>query len=173
MATTVALEDKTRWPVLMLNQDYRPLDVCRARRAVKLILRGKAEMVEDGRGSLHSLHQTFPIPSVIHLRVMVKKPPSIAHRVTRPYVFSRDKFTCQYCGAQPRHLTLDHVIPRYRGGEHSWENVVAACERCNVKKAGRTPAEARMTLRHLPQAPKEYIFTPRAVAFDEWVKWLA
>jgi 5-methylcytosine-specific restriction endonuclease McrA len=139
-------------PVLVLNQSYEPLTVCRARRAVVLVFQGKAEMLEDGLGYMHSIAQTVPIPSVIRLGQMVRRPRR-ERKMSRYEIFNRDKYTCQYCGEQSRHLTLDHVIPRYRGGQHTWENVVSACVACNRRKAGRTPREANMKLIRMPAPP--------------------
>ncbi len=140
------------YPVLVLNQNYEPLTVCRARRAVVLVFRGKAEMLENGIGFIHSVSETFALPSVIRLESMIKRPRR-ARKLTRYEIFNRDRHTCQYCSKQSRQLTLDHVMPRYRGGQHTWENVVSACVPCNRHKAGRTPKEAGMKLIHRPAAP--------------------
>lgn len=146
-------EDIVKLPVLVLNQNYEPLNICRVRRAVVLLYYGKAEMLENGTGFIHSAVKSFPVPSVIRLAEMIKRPqPQV--RLTRLRVFHRDQYTCQYCGQQTHQLTLDHVIPRYRGGEHVWENVVSACIPCNRRKAGKTPAEARMKLIRPPAPPK-------------------
>ena len=162
-------------PVLVLNQSYEPLAVCRARRAIVLIFQGKAEMLEDGLGYIHTIAQTVPIPSVIRLGQMVKRPRR-ERKMTRYEIFNRDKYTCQYCGEQSRHLTLDHVIPRYRKGEHTWENVVSACVGCNRRKAGRTPKEANMKLIRQPLPPTgnplfviPYHYLSQR---DEWQKYL-
>lgn len=139
-------------PVLVLNQNYEPINVCNARRAFVLLDRGKAEVLEQGAGVLHSARAQFSLPSVIRLIYMVKRPrPQM--RLTRREVFVRDRYTCQYCGRQSRDLTLDHVFPRHRGGRHTWENLVAACKACNHRKAGRTPTEARMKLANEPLRP--------------------
>ena len=141
-------------PVLVLNQNYQPLTVCRARRALVLMFEGKAEMLENGSGSIHSTTATFELPSVIKLDYFIKRPYR-TRRMTRFEIFHRDNYTCQYCGKQSRPLTLDHVIPRYRGGQHTWENVVSACGMCNRHKAGRTPQEARMKLLRKPAVPRD------------------
>ena len=141
-------------PVLVVNQNYEPLNICKVRRAIVLLLRGKAEVLENGRGDLHSVESVFDVPSVIRLACYVRRPRR-RRKLTKHEVFHRDHYTCQYCGRQTRELTLDHVIPRRRGGEHSWENVVSACVLCNRRKAGRTPAEARMPLLSQPKAPKD------------------
>lgn len=162
-------------PVLVLNQNYEPLNICRARRAIVLIHRGKAEMLEDGTGFIHSATYIFPLPSVIRITYMIKRPRP-ERKLTRLEVFNRDRYTCQYCGKQTRQLTLDHVIPRYRGGEHTWENVVSACIPCNRRKAGRTPNEAGMGLIRHPSPPRgndlfhipyHYLQTK-----NEWQKYL-
>ncbi len=162
-------------PVLVLNQNYEPLNVCRVRRAVVLIYNGKAEMLEDGTGFIHSASQTFSVPSVIRLPYMIKRPRP-KRKLTRIEIFNRDRHTCQYCARETRQLTLDHVIPRYRGGEHSWENVVSACIPCNRRKAGRTPKEARMKLINHPSAPRNnysfYIPYQYLKARQEWQKYL-
>jgi 5-methylcytosine-specific restriction endonuclease McrA len=141
-------------PVLVLNQNYEPLNICRARRAVVLVYRGKAEMLEDGAGFIHSVGQILSVPSVIRLAYMIKRPRP-KRKLTRLEVFNRDQYICQYCGKESRQLTLDHVIPRYRGGEHTWENVVSACIPCNRHKAGRTPEQAGMRLIRRPSPPRD------------------
>ncbi len=141
-----------RLPVLVLNQNFEPLNVCNVRRALVLLGRDKAETIENGRGYLHSATEIFEIPSVIRLGYLIHRPRPQG-RLTRRDIFLRDKFTCQYCGSQSKDLTLDHVLPRHRGGKHEWDNVVAACKRCNHRKAGQTPEEARMYLRHDPYQP--------------------
>jgi len=146
----------TNLPVLVLNQNYEPLNVCRARRAVVLLYRGKAEMLENGSGFIHSASYTFPLPSVIRLVYMIKRPRPM-RRLVRIEIFNRDSYTCQYCGKQTRQLTIDHVIPRNQGGEHTWENVVSACVSCNRRKAGRTPEQAGMRLLHRPAYPHNNI----------------
>jgi 5-methylcytosine-specific restriction endonuclease McrA len=140
------------FPVLVLNQNYEPLNVCRVRRAVVLLQDGRAEMLENGVGFIHSTSLDFPVPSVIRLAYFIKRPHP-RRKMTRFEIFQRDHFTCQYCGKTTSQLTLDHVIPRYRGGEHVWENVVSACIPCNRRKAGRTPREAGMKLLHTPAPP--------------------
>ncbi|HLZ68811.1 MAG TPA: HNH endonuclease [Dehalococcoidia bacterium] len=116
----------------------------------------------------------FPLPSVIRLVYMVKRPrPQM--RLTRREVFVRDRYTCQYCGKQLRELTLDHVFPRHRGGRHTWENLVAACKTCNHRKAGRTPTEARMRLIREPARPhvsSYYIFYQYLERQEGWRKFI-
>lgn len=163
------------YPVLVLNQSYEPMTVCRARRAVVLIYQGKAEMLENGVGFIHSIRETLPLPSVIRVAHLIKRPRRI-RKLTRFEIFNRDRHTCQYCGQQTRPLTLDHVIPRYRGGQHTWENIVSACVACNRRKAGRTPQEASMKLARLPSPPNGRTFFSipchYSESHDEWQKYL-
>lgn len=145
--------------VLVLNGNYEPLNVTRVRRAVLLLIRGRAEIIENGRGYLQSTSIALEVPSVIRLSSYVRRPPA-PHRLTRREVFNRDRQTCQYCGRVGKNLTLDHVMPRYRGGQNTWENVVAACIPCNHRKAGRTPQEARMKLLQEPGPPPPNPYYP-------------
>ncbi len=162
-------------PVLVLNQSYEPLNICRVRRAVVLLYRGKAEMLENGSGFIHSVDCDFPVPSVIRLAYVIKRP-WLEKKLTRLEVFNRDQRTCQYCGKETRQLTLDHVIPRYRGGQHTWENVVSACTSCNRRKTGRTPEQAGMRLIRHPSPPRgnrfSYIPNHYLQMRSEWQKYL-
>jgi 5-methylcytosine-specific restriction endonuclease McrA len=161
-------------PVLVLNQNYEPLNVCYVKRALLLLLRGKAEVLENGRGHLHSIQGSYEIPSVIKLHYYIKRP-NRHRKMTKLEVFNRDKFTCQYCGEQISDLTIDHVVPRKRGGRHEWTNVVAACVKCNRKKAGRTPKEAGMPLLSEPKIPTNNGFYIPLYFLNsnlEWQKYL-
>ncbi|MFC2055980.1 HNH endonuclease [Chloroflexota bacterium] len=163
-------------PVLVLNQSYEPLNICRVRRAVVLIYQNKAEMLENGSGFIHSANHDFPVPSVIRLDSVVRRPPRPERKLTRLEIFKRDQYTCQYCGKETRQLTLDHIVPRYQGGQHTWENVVGACVPCNRRKAGGTPKEARMKLICQPTCPRVtglfYLPTHYPHARSEWQKYL-
>ncbi|MFC2006192.1 HNH endonuclease [Chloroflexota bacterium] len=163
-------------PVLVLNQSYEPLNICRVRRAVVLLYQNKAEMLENGSGFIHSSCWDFPVPSVIRLASMIKRPYRTGRKLSRLEVFRRDHHACQYCGKETRQLTLDHVIPKYRGGQHTWENVVSACVPCNRRKAGRTPQEAGMRFIHQPSQPRDnglfYIPAHYPHTRSEWHKYL-
>lgn len=140
--------------VLVLNASYEPLSLVSVRRAIVLVLREKAELLEVTRQVLRSSREEIPVPLVIRLVHYVRLP----HRTvpsTRAAVMLRDAHTCQYCGEVPgrNHLTVDHVLPRSRGGAHSWENLVSACTRCNQKKGSLTPEEAGMQLIRKPFEP--------------------
>ena len=161
-------------PVLVLNQNYEPLNISRARRAIILVMRGKAETLENGAGVLHTATDAIDIPSVVRLVYMVKRPRQ-EKKLTRREVFQRDKYTCQYCGKEVKELTLDHVVPRHRGGRHIWDNVVSACSKCNNHKAGRTPQEAGMRLIHQPYAPYVngyYVPEEYVRRHNGWAKYL-
>jgi len=162
-------------PVLVLNQSYEPLTICRAKRAVVLVYQGKAEMLENGLGFIHTVSASFELPSVIRLAYMVRRPYR-KKKLTRYEIFNRDKYTCQYCGKETKNLTLDHVIPRYRGGQHTWENVVSACVPCNRRKAGRNPKESGMKLLRKPDYPSDNLLFSIPYHYRqsryEWQKYL-
>lgn len=162
-------------PVLVLNQNYEPINICRVRRAIVLIWQGKAELLLNGSGEVHSVWCSFPLPSVIRLVCMVKRRPRFQRKVNRLEVFDRDKYTCQYCGKRTKELTLDHIIPRHRGGGHVWGNVVSCCISCNCRKAGRSPSEAGMKLIRQPFSPHPvsfYIPYHYLDAHSEWQQFV-
>ena len=139
--------------VLVLNQNYEPLNVCNLRRAILLVYDGKAEILEANGRVVKTATRAFPAPSVIRMVYLIHRPrPRV--KLSRREVFIRDAYTCQYCGRQSHDLTIDHVVPRSRGGVHSWENLVSACKPCNHRKGGKLPAEARMALRQQPHEPR-------------------
>ena len=161
-------------PVLLLNGNYEPLNVCTTKRAMGLILADKAMVLENGRGFIHTVSRTYERPSVIRLFYVVRRPrPRV--RLCKREILRRDGYRCQYCGRETSQLTLDHVVPRYRGGPHSWENLVAACPQCNRRKGGRTLAEARMELLRRPFEPRptaQYLFGRYGTGNGTWVKYL-
>ncbi len=161
-------------PVLVLNANYEPLNVCTTRRAIGLMITGKATMLENGRGAIHTPSMAFPRPSVVRLAYMVQRPyPRV--KLNKREIFRRDSHTCQYCGRRTTHLTIDHVMPRHRGGQHSWENLVACCPACNRRKGGRTPQEAGMALMTEPREPSasaEYMFGHLLERCNEWETYL-
>ena len=147
--------------VLVLNATYEPLSVVSVRRAVLLLLKEKAEIVEAAEAELRSEHVSMPMPLVIRLVYYVRIPHRLSLPVTRRTVLARDHYTCQYCGRQPsrKDLTVDHILPRSRGGHTAWENVVTACQRCNGRKGNRTPEEAGMSLLSPPVRPRYVALT--------------
>lgn len=159
----------------MLNATYEPLSVVSQPRAINLVLSDKAEIIERDDTLIRSQHVSFPAPLVIRLRYYVRVPYNLPMPLSRRAIFLRDGYACQYCGAQPGkdHLTIDHILPRSRGGRTDWENVVTACAPCNRKKGNRTPDEARMALLQKPVRPR---FWAMALAMgpgnDVWRKYL-
>jgi len=160
-------------PVLVLNLNYVPINVSTARRAIILLGKGKAELLENHRGQVRTVSTVVEVPSIIRLEYLVKRP-FAPRKLSKKEIFLRDKYTCQYCGTQSQQLTLDHVVPRRQKGAHTWENVVAACSKCNLRKAGFTPEEAKMKLFREPRAPQPnpYRMLQNRVILDEWRPYL-
>jgi 5-methylcytosine-specific restriction endonuclease McrA len=146
---------------LVLNASFEPLGVVSARRAVVLVLSEKAEVVHASDQAMHSEHLTVVVPSVIRLRYFVRVPYRRRAALNRRAVFARDGHRCQYCGAAAD--SIDHVVPRSKGGPHAWENVVAACRPCNTGKRDRDLTETTMVLRRRPAAPRELAWVTVAV----------
>jgi 5-methylcytosine-specific restriction endonuclease McrA len=161
-------------PVLVLNANFEPIHVCTTRRALGLVLNGKASLVLDGRGEIHTVAETFPKPSVIRLDRMIKRPRPVI-KLTKREILRRDEYTCQYCGQHASYLTVDHIIPRRLGGRHSWDNLVAACPPCNHRKGGRTIEQAQMRLLHSPKEPPAsamYLFARHLGDNQEWIPFI-
>jgi len=161
-------------PVLVLNANFEPINVCTTRRAVGLVLNGKAGLVLNGRGTIHTVHLTYPQPSIIRLHEMVKRP-RLAVRLTKREILRRDDYTCQYCGQKMSYLTIDHVIPRSLGGVHSWQNLVAACPSCNHRKGGRTLDQVQMRLLQDPKEPPSsalYLFSRHLHDNEDWLPFI-
>jgi 5-methylcytosine-specific restriction endonuclease McrA len=162
--------------VLVLNQNYEPLNVCNVRRAIVLVIDGKAEILEAHDVTVATASRRFPSPSVIRLVYLIRRPrPRV--KLTRREVFIRDGYTCQYCGRQGHDLTIDHVIPRHRGGPHTWDNLVSACKPCNHRKGGKLLADSRMKLRAEPREPRagRYYTIERRIEGNvthQWSKFL-
>ena len=160
--------------MLVLNATYEPINVCTVRRATVLLLKEKAEVIEIGSQTLHWANGSLAKPVVIRLITYVKIPRDTHKRkITRRAVFARDGWACQYCGARAN-LTVDHVIPRSKGGASTWENIVASCAPCNRRKADHLPEKAGMHPRRRPVTPQPHIFihvsTPTIPA--AWRQWL-
>jgi 5-methylcytosine-specific restriction endonuclease McrA len=148
-----------RGRVLVLNASYEPINVCTVRRATVLLLKSRAEVLEQAERALHSERLTLQRPLVIRLVNYVRIPHDIHRRkITRKAVLARDAWTCQYCGSQRSGLAVDHVIPRSRGGQSVWENIVASCAPCNRRKGNRLPREIEMHPRTTPRAPGPTVF---------------
>lgn len=163
--------------VLVLNASFEPLNIVSVRRAVVLLLKEKAEVLEASQRRIHSGNGlALDWPLVIRLIYFVKIPARFPLPLNRRTVIARDQYTCQYCGDQPTKagLTLDHILPRARGGKSDWANVVTACIPCNQKKGGRTPSEAGMLLLSLPDRPRyaALVLLARAQGPQVWRKYI-
>jgi len=164
--------------VLVLNYSFEPLHFTNARRAITLVLTGKAETVEKSPRLVHSPSMSMPLPAVIRLAFYIRKPFLDRVAFNKKNILRRDNYQCQYCGRRGERLTVDHIVPRSKGGETTWVNTVAACLRCNLQKGNRTLHEARMTLVREPIHPK-FLFSvhllrhPHAPFFlESWRKYL-
>ena len=144
--------------VLVLNASYEPLNVCSLRRAHVLVWKGKAEVLESHGQPIRSSSSTFTRPHVIRLVSYVRVPRGVTKRISRRVLFARDGWKCVYCGSEGSRLTLDHVVPRSRGGTSVWENVVTSCAPCNHRKGDRLLEETTMSLPRPPRAPTPVLF---------------
>ena len=156
---------------LVLNASFEPLAVVAARRAVVLVLKEKAEILESNGMVFRSQWLEVPAPSVVRLNYFVRVPFRARASLTRRAVFARDDWTCQYCGHHAENV--DHVIPRSRGGTHTWENVVASCRHCNARKENRLHAEVGLRLRRQPFAPRDGLRLSLGRLEPEWEPYLA
>lgn len=159
---------------LVLNQDFRPISVCSIQRAFVLVFMKKVEMVSSFNGSkLHTVDREFSIPAVVRLQNYVNVPYR-GVELTRANIFKRDAHQCQYCGS-PKDLSIDHVLPRSRGGGSNWKNLVTACKPCNARKGDYTPEEANMPLANEPFKPSYLMFLRDFSGFkyEEWKPYLS
>jgi 5-methylcytosine-specific restriction endonuclease McrA len=145
-------------PVLLLNQNYEPLTILRAKRALTLIFLGKVDLIENVNGCIvHSISLSLPVPSVIRLKYFVRiRRKEIS--LTKKNIIKRDNHLCQYCGKRTGTMTADHIIPKARGGDESWENLVCACLECNNRKGNRTLKDTNMKLLRKPKKPNYFTF---------------
>ena len=155
---------------LVLNASHQPLAIVPARRAVVLVLKDKAEVIVSNGQVFRSERLRIDAPSVLRLRAFVKVPHRTHAPLTRRAVFARDEWTCQYCGAAAENL--DHVVPRSRGGEHTWENVVAACRRCNSRKENRLIEDVGLRLARRPSPPRDGFRLSLGRLEPEWEPFL-
>ena len=169
--------ERLRRPVLVLNSSYEPINICAARRALVLVLKGVAAAEEHGSAHVHSARQALRIPSVIRL-LEYRRIPHQTRALSRKNILMRDRYTCQYCQRtlNSGELTLDHVIPRSRAGETTWENLVACCHPCNNRKGNRTPEEAGMRLARAPRPfslhTSRHLMRLLGKSDDQWRKYL-
>lgn len=164
-------------PVLVLNASYEPINVCAARRALVLVLKGAARTEEVHSSYFHSSRTRYPVPSVIRL-LDYRRIPHRSRALSRKNILLRDRNTCQYCGAAcaAQALTLDHVVPRSRGGKSTWENLVACCHTCNHHKGDSLPVEAGMKLLREPQPfslhTSRHLIRMMGRSDEQWRKYL-
>lgn len=158
--------------VLVLNQNYEPLNVTTVNRAISLVLADKAEVIEHNGHVVRSFSHSIPAPSVVRLAYYVRRPvPEL--KLTRKSIFARDGHRCQYCGKGDVALTLDHVTPRAKAGRTEWDNVVTCCVKCNNIKGSRTPREAGMRLLRPPRRPRliPYVTLPAYLSARRSNRW--
>ena len=169
--------DRLHRPVLVLNASYEPINICAARRAVVLILKGVASAEELAPAQVHSARRTLSVPSVIRL-LEYRRIPHQTRALSRKNILMRDRYTCQYCHRTlpSGEMTLDHVVPRSRAGETAWENLVACCHPCNNRKGSRTPEEAGMKLLRAPRPfslhTSRHLMRLLGRSDDQWRKYL-
>ena len=139
---------------LVLNYSYEPLQFCSAKRAIIMVLNGRAEFLESDGYVVRSPNTTFKLPAVIRVLNLVKRSRRKSIAFSKKNILRRDNFTCQYCGNNNNSLTVDHILPKSRGGKSNWNNVVVACKPCNLKKGDQTPLEKGMHLYKKPSKPE-------------------
>lgn len=159
--------------VLVLNQNYEPMSVCSAKKAILLLCLEKAEMIAHNHHQVRSVNMSIDLPSIVRLSRYIHTPKKRI-LLTRRNIFKRDNHQCQYCGTKLGPFTLDHVIPRTRGGEDTWENLVCACMKCNNKKGKKLPHEAEMPLFKEPRKPGYLFFIQHLVGIpdERWKPYL-
>lgn len=159
--------------VLVLNQNYEPLSVCSARRAIVLVFLGKAQVVEAADRVVHSVSASFPLPSVVRLDLYVRVPPRHL-LLSKRNILKRDGHRCQYCGTTEGPMTVDHVIPRTMGGRDTWENLVCACTRCNNVKGQHAPEQVGLNLMRMPRRPNTITFIRHFIGVSDhrWKPYL-
>ena len=148
--------------VLVLNANYSPMTVCTAKRAISLYFLNKIDILSNYNEKVHSPSTSLDLPSIIKIKTYIKNN-SMAVEISRKNVLVRDNYPCQYCKKKSKSLTVDHVVPKFRGGQDSWENLVAACKNCNQIKGEHTPEEARMPLMRKPKRPNRIHYFQRLV----------
>ena len=169
--------ERLQRPVLVLNASFEPINICAARRALVLILKGVAYAEELAPSHVHSARQSLRVPSVIRL-LEYRRIPHQTRALSRKNILMRDRHTCQYClrSLPSGEMTLDHVVPRSRHGETTWENLVACCHSCNNKKGSRTPEEAGMKLQRQPRPfslhTSRHLMRLLGRGEDQWRKYL-
>ena len=169
MKTKFSNENLLNSAVLVLNANYSPMTVCTAKRAITLYFLNKIDVLSNYGEMVHSPSTVLELPSVIKIKTYIKNN-SMAVEISRKNILVRDNYTCQYCGKQNKSLTVDHVIPKFRGGQDTWENLVAACKECNQTKGERNSEEAGMPLSRKPKRPNRIHYFQRYVK-ERQIDW--
>jgi 5-methylcytosine-specific restriction endonuclease McrA len=160
--------------VLVLNQNYEPMTVCHVKKAIVLIFLGKAEVIEIIEGkAIRSVSKVLPYPSIVRLSTFVLKRRK-GIMLSRKNILKRDGYQCQYCGTKNQPMTVDHIIPKVRGGRDTWENLITACIQCNNKKGDQTPDEVQMKLQSKPRKPHPLSFIQHhaGISDERWKPYL-
>ena len=160
--------------VLVLNQNYEAMSICNIQRAVILLYLGKAELIASKNSkTINSVSRRIPFPTIVRLLVYIRVPYKKIV-LSRKNILRRDLYKCQYCNKSDTSLTIDHIVPKSKGGDDSWENLTTACVACNNKKGDRSPEEADMTLRRKPTKPSHITFMKHFIGKidDEWKPFL-
>jgi 5-methylcytosine-specific restriction endonuclease McrA len=164
----------TNTSVLLLNQNFTPLAVCSAKRAIIMVWTGKAEIIKVSGDYLNSISRSFVVPSIIRLLSFVSIARKLNIQLSKQNVLRRDNGVCQYCGKSTGRMTIDHVVPKSHGGAETWENLVCACPECNNSKGDRTLEEAGMELIRKPKRPSigSILFPHRLIVHNSWYPFL-
>ncbi|MBN1294648.1 MAG: HNH endonuclease [Candidatus Latescibacteria bacterium] len=159
--------------VLLLNQNFEPLTICTAKRAIVMVWAGKAEIIESNGHYVHTVSMEFKVPSIIRLLIYIQSQHRWNIQLSKPNILKRDHRTCQYCGTTEGYMTVDHVIPKSLGGSDTWENLVCACSACNNRKGDRTPEQAGLKLLKEPQKPhyRTFLFC-KSPLVNVWLPYL-
>ncbi len=160
--------------MLVLNQNYEAMSICNVQRAVIMLYLGRAELVASKDSKcISSVSRKMPYPTIVRLLMYIRVPYKKIV-LSRKNILRRDMYKCQYCGRTETSLTIDHIVPKSKGGDDSWENLVAACVKCNNKKGDRTPEDAKMVLHKKPTKPSHITFMKHFVGKidDEWKPYL-
>ncbi|MBL7996300.1 HNH endonuclease [bacterium] len=160
--------------VLVLNQNYEPMTICHVKKAIVLIFLGKAEIIEVIEGqAIRSVRSSFPFPSIVRIYAYIHKK-NKGIMLSRKNILKRDGFECQYCGSKTHSMTVDHIMPKVRGGKDTWENMITACIHCNNRKGDMTPEEAQMRLMTNPRKPHHLSFIQKHVGVrdERWKQYL-
>ncbi len=167
-------QDVINVAVLVLNQSYQPLQFCNVRRAIILVIKEKASVIEHLHNTrIRTINKEYKVPSIIRLEKYINTRNHYV-KLTKEAIFKRDNYRCQYCGADKKPLTIDHIVPKVKGGQDSWTNLVTACQKCNNLKGNKSLKQMHMTLLSKPKKPNRIHVLQSKMNFnrDEWKTYL-